>query len=165
MRSQLPWLKIVTRVFVAGLATLSLAMNAPAAEAQTNRANFKFDFGPGRVAPGWIQVLPTTIYTRELGYGFDPGSKVSAVDRGGDDPLRGDFCTSGQPFFFSVALPEGNYKVTVTLGDLSGASATTIKAESRRLMLERARTAAGKFETRAFTVNLRTPRISSRLCQ
>src|SRR5437879_4465172 len=77
---------------------------------------FKFDFGSGKVAPGWIQVLPTTLYTKELGYGFDLNTKVTAVDRGGDDQLRGDFCTSDQPFCFSVALPEGNYNVTLTLG-------------------------------------------------
>jgi lysophospholipase L1-like esterase len=54
---------------------------------------------------------------------------------------------------------EGNYKVTVTLGDPAADSVTTIKAEIRRLMLERVRVAAGKTETRAFLVNVRTPKI------
>ncbi|HEX8201915.1 MAG TPA: rhamnogalacturonan acetylesterase, partial [Isosphaeraceae bacterium] len=64
------------------------------------------------------------------------------------------------PFSFSVALPEGNYRVTVTLGDSAGASRTTVRAESRRLMLERVATAAGEFTTRTFPVNVRTPRIA-----
>ena len=125
------------------------------------RTSFKFDFGPGKTAPEYLQVLPTTIYSKELGYGFEPGAGIIAVDRGGSDPVRGDFCTSGRPFFFSVALPEGNYNVTVTLGDLKGESSTTIKAELRRLMVEEVHTAAGKFETRTFVVNTRTPAIST----
>jgi lysophospholipase L1-like esterase len=98
-------------------------------------------------------------YTETRGYGFDLGSQVQAVNRGGNDPLLGDFVTSDKPFFFSVALPEGNYNVTVTFGDAQGAGTNTVKAESRRLMIEDVRTAPGKFETRTFTVNIRTPKI------
>jgi len=50
--------------------------------------------------------------------------------------------------------------VTVTLGDLSAACTTTVKAELRRLMLERVRTEPGEIETRSFVVNVRTPRIA-----
>ena len=123
-------------------------------------ATYKFDFGPGKVAPGYIQVLPETRYSKALGYGFEPGAKISCVDRGGKDPLRADFCTADKPFFFSVKLPEGNYNVTVTLGDAQGESTTTIKAELRRLMVEKVQTASGKFATRTFVVNIRTPVIS-----
>jgi len=39
------------------------------------------------------------------------------------------------PFYFSVAVPEeGNYRVTVMLGDRDAESVTTVKAELRRLM-------------------------------
>ena len=65
-----------------------------------------------------------------------------------------------RPFFFSVDLPEGNYNVKVTLGDRDGESATTVKAESRRLMLERVQTPRGEFVTRTFTVNIRNSRIA-----
>ncbi|HEX8503656.1 MAG TPA: rhamnogalacturonan acetylesterase [Pyrinomonadaceae bacterium] len=120
----------------------------------------KFDFGPGKVKPGYRQVLPDTAYTKERGYGFEPGPRVNCLDRGGD-ALRGDFCTSATPFHFSVALPEGNYDVTVTFGDREGESVGTVKAELRRLMLEEVRTRRGGFETRTFTVNVRTPQIST----
>ena len=50
--------------------------------------------------------------------------------------------------------------MTVTLGDRVDATVTTVKAESRRLMLERVRTEPGTFATRAFVVNVRTPRIT-----
>src|ERR1043165_5179340 len=72
----------------------------------------KFDFGPGKVREGYRQVLPANVYTKELGYGFEPRAQVACEDRGGD-ALPGDFCTSDKPFYFSVALPEGNYDVTV----------------------------------------------------
>ncbi len=149
----------------ASLAVMSLLvaggwmLNVNVARAQSN-ATFKFDFGPGKVAAGYTQVLETTRYTKELGYGFEPGAKVSCLERGGRDALRGDICTSDRPFFFSVAVPEGNYKVTVTFGDPRGESVNTVKAELRRLMLERVETARGKTETRTFNVNIRTPLIA-----
>src|SRR4051812_32807318 len=130
-----------------------LLLGATLAPGAPEKTEYRFDFGFGKGAPGYIQILPTTVYTPELGYGFDGGSKVIAVDRGGDDPLRDDYCTSDKPFFFSVDLPEGNYNVTVTLGDKDGESTTTVKAESRRLMLEKVETAPGEFATRTFTVN------------
>ena len=120
----------------------------------------KFDFGPGAVANGYKQVTAQNVYNRETGYGFEPGPQISCIDRGGNDTLRSDFCTSDQPFYFSVALPEGNYNVTVTLGDAAGESVTTVKAELRRLMIERVETKRGRFETRTFTVNVRTPQIA-----
>lgn len=105
--------------------------------------------------------MPTTTYSPERGYGFEPGAEVTASDHGGPDALRSDFCTSDKPFLFSVALPEGNYNVTVTLGDSTAASSITVKAETRRLMLENFQTASGQFASRTFTVNVRTPRIAS----
>ena len=120
----------------------------------------KFDFGPGTVAAGYKQVMPQNIYSRDTGFGFEQGTQITCVNRKGKDSLRNDFCTSEKPFYFSIALPEGNYNVTVTLGDAEGESVTTIKAELRRLMLERVETKRGRFETRTFTVNIRTPQIT-----
>ena len=121
---------------------------------------WKFDFGPGILAPGYERVMPENIYSRESGYGFEPGFQVLCINRGGKDLLRNDFCTSDKPFYFSVALPEGNYNVTVTLGDADAKSITTVKAELRRLMLEEISSTKGRFVTRTFTVNLRTPQIN-----
>ncbi len=153
---------VVCLVFAAGGCALNIsAARAQANAAQTNASSRKFDFGPGPVKPGYVQVLQTTTYTPDLGYGFEPGANVACVARGGGDALRGDLCTSTQPFFFSVALPEGNYNVTITFGDRAEATATTVKAELRRLMLEQVQTARGKFTTRTFTVNVRRPEITT----
>ena len=65
------------------------------------------------------------------------------------------------PRYFSVKVPEeGNYLVTVTLGDEKAETMTTIKAELRRLMLARIHTAPGQFVTRSFLVNVRRPQIT-----
>ena len=148
--------------FAAALPAARTSAATPYARAaragRAGAAGFRYDFGPGNVREGYRQVLPETLYTKERGYGFEPGSQVTCLDRGGD-ALRGDFCTSERPFHFSVALPEGNYDVTVTFGDREGESVTTVKAELRRLMLEEVRTGRGRVESRTFTVNVRTPRI------
>src|SRR5215212_6868081 len=140
------------------LSTGAAGVRAQGSTGLTTTPSLKFDFGPGKVRDGYRQVLPANVYTKESGYGFEPGAQVTCEDRGGDS-LRGDFCTAAAPFYFSVALPEGNYDVTVTFGDRSGESVTTVKAELRRLMLEEVRTARGRFETRTFTVNVRTPQL------
>jgi len=94
--------------------------------------DFKFDFG-ARPA-----------YSQERGYGFETTANP-------DKP----------PYYFSVRVPdEGNYRVTVTLGDPTQATVTTVKAELRRLMLERVRTAAGETVTRTFMVNVRRSQIA-----
>jgi lysophospholipase L1-like esterase len=100
----------------------------------------RFDFTDGAAPAGFTHVGPDATYTRERGYGYETAAQP------------------GQPAYFSVDLPEGNYNVTVTLGGAQ-AGATTIKSELRRLMLENVRTAAGAVEQRTFTVNVRTPRI------
>jgi lysophospholipase L1-like esterase len=120
----------------------------------------KFDFGGGKVASGYQQVLATTFYSKEQGYGFEPGAAITCTDRKGVNELRSDFCTSDRPFYFSVSLPEGNYRVTLTLGDAESETITTVKAELRRLMLEKVQTAPGQFVTRTFNVNIRTPSIA-----
>jgi lysophospholipase L1-like esterase len=128
--------------------------------AQTPQTTFKFDFGPGKTAAGYQQVMPTAAYSDAIGYGFDFGTTVTGVDRGGKDALKSDFVTSKQPFYFSVKLPEGNYNVTVTLGDAKGPSSTFLKAESRRLLLETTATKPGQFTTQTFTLNVKSRRIN-----
>ena len=123
--------------------------------AQSQSTSFRFDFGPGKVEKGYIQVLPGVKYSDEKGYGFYGNAAMEGVNRGGNDALRTDYCTSSQPFFFSVKLPEGNYNVKVITGDEQGGSVTTIKAECRRLMVEKVQTDKGRFQASEFTVHVR----------
>jgi lysophospholipase L1-like esterase len=64
-----------------------------------------------------------------------------------------------QPFTEAIAIPEGNCTVTVTLGSDTADSITTVKAESRRLMLENVAVLKGGCEKRTFTVHVRRPEI------
>ncbi len=121
-----------------------------------HKAVYKFDFGQGKVARGYIQVLPDMKYGIERGFGFyDDGSAIYSIDRGRNNALYTDFITSTKPFLFAVDVPEGNYNVKVIMGDNITESITTVKAESRRLMLEKVHTTAGKFKTKVFTTNVR----------
>ncbi len=116
--------------------------------------SFKFDFGSGKAATGYTQVTPESKFSYEKGFGFDQGSVVESVDRGGN-ALTGDYITSSKPFYFSVKLPEGNYDIKLILGDTKGTSATTVRTECRRLMLENIRTTKGKLTAQTFTVHVK----------
>ena len=58
---------------------------------------------------------------------------------------------------FDEARPQGNYLCSVTFGNDVNATTNWVKAEGRRLMLDKIVTAPGQFVTRRFTVNTRTP--------
>ena len=120
----------------------------------TQQASFKFDFGSNRSEPGYIVITPDSKFSYQKGFGFDKGSSVQSIDRGGS-ALAGDFITSDKPFYFSVALPDGNYDVKLLLGDSKGTSATTVRTECRRLMLENIRTTNGKTRIERFTVHVK----------
>ena len=113
------------------------------------KTSWSFDFS-GKNADGTTPVKPGDEYTAAKGYGFEAGAAVK---------LAGGALSSDKPFFFSAAVPEGNYRVKVTLGSAETASDTTIKAELRRLMIEHVHTDAGKSQTVSFVVNVRTPAI------
>lgn len=117
---------------------------------------FRFDFGSGAVATGYIPVHPTNAYGSDPGWGFDLDSIVVGYDRGGPTPLLADGVRGMRPFYFSVRVPEGNYRVVVTFGDALAGSTNWVKAESRRVMLGPVVTRPGEFVTAAFTVNVRT---------
>jgi lysophospholipase L1-like esterase len=123
------------------------------------KTDYKFSFGSKEV-PGYIKVDPSVKYSDEKGYGFDFGTIPVAIARDTKKPLTSGFVTSDKPFFFSVALTEGNYNIKVLTGDLKESSVTTVRAESRRLIFEKVKTAPGKFASLTATINIRVPEIS-----
>lgn len=90
---------------------------------------------------------PTDAYSADKGYGFDFIKQLPPANEAKLLPLT--------PFFLSVKVPDGNYKVTVTLGSKRRAGSTTVRAESRRLFLENVQTKKGEFTTLTFVVNKR----------
>jgi lysophospholipase L1-like esterase len=106
-----------------------------------------FVCGPAK--PGVTELTATSLYTATTP-GFDLGSSPT---------VDGKSCSSDKPFFFSVALHEGSYRVTVVLGG-ELPSNTTVWAEARRLMLEKIQVKANGQVTRQFDVNVRVPAIA-----
>ena len=66
------------------------------------------------------------------------------------------------PIDFSVKVPDGNYRVTVTLGSKKRASQTVVRAESRRHYSDLVTTKKGKFQTVSFIVNKHEPMIDAK---
>jgi lysophospholipase L1-like esterase len=121
--------------------------------------SYNFSFGPQPAPPGATQVVAATVYSTVQQYGFEPGADVTCTAATAP-AASGGFCTSDKPFFFSVGVPEGDYDVTFTFGDPQGDSLTTVKTESRRLLLEGVQTKAGEIVTRSFTINVHYPEIA-----
>jgi lysophospholipase L1-like esterase len=142
-----------TSLFYSFLFCASLSFGIKAGAQKSNL--FLFDFGTGKAAKGYTKVLPSNQFNYQTGFGFTGVAEIVGVDRGGKDLLRGDYCTSTKPFYFSVKVPDGNYDVTVILGDKMEESNTTVRVESRRLMLENIKTTKGNFTNETFTVHIR----------
>ena len=102
-----------------------------------------------------IQVTPSDVFTPERGYGYDFQSVIAEARKSQNDTYR----LSEGIFYFSVAVPDGNYKVTVTLGSKKNGGNTTVRAESRRLFLQNVETKKGEFKTCSFIVNKRNTTI------
>lgn len=113
-----------------------------------------FDFGPGQVAEGALAITSSTAYSAEWGYGFStaPSAAAPDVDRGGDDPLRGDFVAAAGATF-EADLGAGDYSVRLVSGDADAATTTTVTAESIAKVLANPQT-AGSFLDMSFTIAL-----------
>lgn len=87
------------------------------------------------------------VYSDATGYGYD----IIAAPK-----------KAGQTFFFSVKVPDGNYRVSVVLGSKKADAITTVRAESRRLMVENCATKKRQQKTYTFIVNKRSPKIDDK---
>lgn len=128
---------------------LMLAVSASAMWAQrVEKTMYEFDFTTKKDKGSVVAVTPDTKFSEEVGYGYDFNTQWDGK--------------TVAPFYFSVNVPDGNYRVTVTLGSKKKAGETTVRAESRRLFVENLETAKGKLETRTFVVNKRNTRINDK---
>ena len=112
-----------------------------------NAQTYKFDFSSNKKAQeGFTKVLPTDRYSEETGYGYD---LLPSPEKGGS-----------APYFFSVSVPDGNYRVTATVGSKKAAGVTTVRGESRRLFFESVATKKGQTVDLTFVINKRNVHIS-----
>jgi lysophospholipase L1-like esterase len=112
----------------------------------------RFEFGRMDAKKDVTSVAASDVYSKEKGYGFESGAEMSCSNGA---------CKAVKPFYFSVAVPEGNYRVTIKFGDRRSATSNVVKAELRRLVIERVDTRPGEFLTRTFIVNVRTPVVAT----
>jgi lysophospholipase L1-like esterase len=83
------------------------------------------------------------VYNDEAGYGYD---LLPAPDKK----------KPSEPFYFSVKVPDGNYRVKVVIGGKKNGN-TTVRAEGRRLLMDNILTPKAKdTQTFEFTVNKRS---------
>ena len=85
-------------------------------------------------------------------------STTAGFDLAAAPEVGANSCSSDKPFFLSIPLSEGSYRVTVVLGG-SRESVTTVWVEARRLMLEKIAVKANGSDTRTFDTNVRMPEI------
>ncbi len=129
--------------------SLLFAVTMTAAESPAR--SFVFASG-SRVGADVRLITVAETYTTERGYGFEPGLEVKAV-RGG---------VMGSPvLYFTTDLPEGNWRVKVTLRGAPGGSIAAVKAELRRLMLGPVKLAENEKLERTFVVNTRSHHIAA----
>ncbi len=98
-----------------------------------------------------IPVTKTDVYTDSKGYGYDFEYVIEEARKSSGT----NFSLADGVGYFSVKVPDGNYKVTVTVGSKKYAASTTLRAESRRLFYENIKTRKGEFKTVSFIVNKR----------
>ena len=130
-------------------------MEAPAVEAMLDAGEpLVFRFGASVKEDGLFGVLPHYTYSSRRVYGLDLESRVESIES-----EENEFVALGAdaPFYFSVAVPEGHYRVTVVAGHPDKESELTIKAESRRWMAGPERIPAGETRSFSFLVNRRSP--------
>ena len=114
--------------------------------------NYTFD-GRDKTA---TRVTADDVYSSAKGYGYDFKEVIDGARAAQTETFR----LSNGIFYFSVNLPDGNYRVTVTLGSKKAKANTTVRAESRRLFVQNAETKKGEFKTFSFIVNKRNTTIN-----
>ena len=96
-----------------------------------------------------ITVQPSDRYAASTDYGFDCIPAPQQLD-------------APSPYFFSLRVPDGNYRVTVLLGSAHRAAVTTVRAESRRLFVENMATRKGELKEVSFIVHKHSPQIDDK---
>lgn len=134
------------------LFTLALVILIPANLWCQNQ--YDFHFGTGKQTSEEQAIQEVIEYSDSIGYGFDFQNREEIK-------LNKHNCTSSLPYYFSVKLPEGVYQVDITLGNKKQKSITTVKAESRRLMLRNIEVPRSGSTQKSIIVNVRSPKIDN----
>ncbi|WP_348799826.1 rhamnogalacturonan acetylesterase [Flavobacterium adhaerens] len=113
-----------------------------------------FNFESSQKNAKFTNVFTPITYDEKTGYGFDYQTNSNAT-------FNKLGLSIDKSTYFSVKIPEGNYKIKIAIGGASKECNTTIKAESRRVMVNQFLTKKGKSSVAEFNVNIRNSVIDS----
>ena len=124
-----------------------------------------FDFGTSGspVASGYVQVSTSTVYSASVGYGWSSVAGLDCRDRGSPDALRSDFVFGSSEHTFNVDLANGDYAVTVTIGDLNYMHDNIDVYAEDTLKIDDLGAAMGSFQEVMFTVSVADGQLSLRI--
>lgn len=132
-------MRIVSVLMLACVVSSAFAQDANRVFEMQDELRFKFD----PKMKGDFTPVEQRPFSDTFGYGYEPQWLPS----------------SGKPSLFSIKLLEGTYRVTFWIGSSQSDGNTTIKAESRQLIVQNVLTKRGETVERSALVNIRTPRI------
>ncbi len=122
-----------------------------------------FDFGTpaSAIATGYTRVTEATSYTSGA-FGWTNTSGLGSRDRSSQsDALKRDFVMSSSAArTFKVDLPNGNYAVTVTMGDNESAHDNMVVKAAGATVLADVDTAAGAFSVNTFNATVTSETLS-----
>ena len=150
-------------LFVAAICLTAGAQSPPSLTPQPATLTGPVTYTCGKPKGTQKPLTATSRYTDETA-GWDLGTAPAVADGicsspGETNPTPGVPATASQPFFFSIPVPEGNYRATVVLGGKQP-SVLTVRAEARRLYVDQLPIPAGKTVTRELDINVRVPEFS-----
>jgi fibronectin type 3 domain-containing protein len=126
---------------------------------------WRFDFGTpsSPVWSGYTQVTHDTAYNPTARYGWDNTFGIQSRDRGApNNPLR-DLVTYGWSRNFLVDLPNGDYKITVWLGDNEYPHDNICVYAEGLLKIDDLSTLRGEFDKRVFGVTVSDGQLNLRI--
>jgi fibronectin type 3 domain-containing protein len=135
----------------------TLSINSTASNTATPTVqNTQFDFGTvsSPVETGYVQVTHATVYSTGAGYGWASTAGVGSRDRGAPDDLRRDFVYSNIDRTFNIDIANGNYRVTVIIGDRNFAHNLIDVSAEGILKINDLTVPANTFNTQTFTVTV-----------
>jgi fibronectin type 3 domain-containing protein/lysophospholipase L1-like esterase len=104
----------------------------------TKAALYKFDvqLAGSPVMPGYTEVNQSSLYTKEIGWGWLSTTGLGGRDRGVSftpppNDLQRDFLLPGTQHTFAVDVPNGSYAVKTYNGDWIGTSRSNVQLEGK----------------------------------
>ncbi|WP_054940624.1 GDSL-type esterase/lipase family protein [Paenibacillus ihuae] len=107
---------------------LTVARDSLTSEPVGEISEYKFDFGSGSAAEGYLKVDAKRAYVEGNGYGFADTALLEDENRETGDNLKEDF-TRVYGTSFRVEMEPANYRVTLTIGDSQESTNTGVVVE------------------------------------